>query len=71
MSDDFMYTDVGGNYERVIQHDGVRITVCRNRFEIAAMPNSELSEQQIAQAARDWVKWRKEQELRDAGRVPG
>ncbi len=68
--DDFIHIASGENYERVTQIDGVRTTYCRNRFEVIALPHGEVNEQQAVQAFRDWVRWRKEQELRDAGGVP-
>ena len=60
MDEDFIHIQTGENYERITQQDGVRTTVCRNRFEIIALPHGEVSEQQAVQAVRDWVRWRKE-----------
>lgn len=69
MSNDFIYLQVE-NYERVVQTDGVRTTVCRNRFEIATSTGCDVWEQQAVQALREWIRWRKEEELRLAGGVP-
>ena len=72
MSDDYLYVEAGEKYEKVTQHDGVRVTLCRNRFEIASMPHGEISEQQAVQALKDLVRWRKAQEdMREPGCVPG
>ena len=64
-----MYVETG--VRRVVQVDGVRTTVCENRFEIVASDRSEVIEQQAVQALREWVRWRKEQEVRRAGDLPG
>ena len=70
MSDDYVYTDLE-NYTRVVHHDGVRTTVCANRFEIVAAPGNDIWEQQAVQSLREWVRWRREQEeLREPGGVP-
>jgi hypothetical protein len=50
------------DYKRVVHHDGVRTTMCRNRFEVVAVPGGEIWEQQTVQMLRDWVRWRKAQE---------
>jgi hypothetical protein len=56
-------------YERIIQQDGARITLCRNRFELIATPNNDINEQKVMQAFRDWIRWRRQEELRSAGVV--
>ena len=67
--DEYFYVQTQ-NYTRIVQSDGVRTTVCENRFEILAMPHSEVWEQQAVQALREWVRWRKENGLQDAGDLP-
>lgn len=59
------------SYERVVQQDGVRTTLCRNRFEVVAVPGNDIWEQQAVQLFREWIKWRRQQEeLRQSGCVP-
>lgn len=69
-SDDYIHTRVGDDYEKIIQQDGVRTTICKNRYEILLTPTAELSEQQAMQQIREWIRWRNEKILRDAGAVP-
>jgi len=64
-----MYAEAG--VRRVVQVDGVRTTVSENRFEIIANYRSEIMEQQAVQALREWIRWRKEQEVRQPGDMPG
>lgn len=71
MEDDFTYIKAGEDYQRVVQIDGVRTVFCRNRFEIVSPPGNDIREQQAVQALRDWIRWRKEDQLRHSGRVPG
>jgi len=68
MEDDFIYVEAG--YKRVIQRDGVKTTIAKNRFEIIAAPGGDITEQSVVALVREWVKWRKEQ-MRDSGGVPG
>lgn len=56
-------------YERIIQQDGVRTTVCRNRYEVIATPGNDINEQKVVQAFRDWIRWRRQEELRQSGAV--
>lgn len=71
MSDDkYIEIRTGEDYERIVQADGVRTTVCLNRFEIIAQPTGEVNEQQAVQQLREWVRGRKEKEMRSAGIVP-
>mgnify|MGYP000359005743 CR=1 FL=1 len=71
MSDDkYIEIRAGQNYERIVQADGVRTTVCANRFEIIAHPTGGINEQQAVQQLREWIRGRKEKEMRSAGIVP-
>ena len=70
MQDDYIYIQAE-DYTRVVHQDGVRTTVCNNRFEIAVAPGNDIWEQQAVQALREWIRWRKEQELRRSGAVSG
>ena len=56
-------------YERIVQQDGVKTTVCRHRYEVIATPGNEINEQRVVQAFRDWIRWRRQEELRHAGAV--
>ena len=72
MSDDFLYYEAGGDVRRVVQQDGVRTTVCLNKFEMVVAPGNDLWEQQAVQNLREWIRWRRAQEeLRQAGSVSG
>ena len=66
-NDDYILIDTGEDYSKIVQTDGVRTTVCANRFEILTSARAEINEQQAMQQLREWVKWRKEKELRTAG----
>lgn len=55
------------DYERIVQSDGVRTTVCINRFEVIAQPTGEVNEQQAVQRLREWIRSRREKGLQDAG----
>ena len=70
MSDDYLYVSNGENYERITHIAGVKTTVCRNRFEISCTDHSEINEQSAISELRSWLK-RREEEVRDAGRVSG
>lgn len=72
MSDDrYIEIRTGENYERVVQADGVRTTVCANRFEIITHPAGDINEQQAVQQLREWIRGRKEKEVCGAGSVSG
>ena len=59
------------DYTRVVHQDGVKTTVCLNKFEIIVAPGNDLWEQQAVQSLREWVRWRREQEdLRESRGVP-
>jgi len=66
-NEDYILVETGEDYSKVIQTDGVRTTVCANRFEILTSARSEINEQQAMQQLREWVRWRKEKELRTVG----
>lgn len=67
MEDDFVYVEAG--YKRVVQHDGVKTTICENRIEIIATPGGDITEQNVVALVREWVRWRKEQ-MRASGGLP-
>jgi hypothetical protein len=64
---DFLYVDqTEQSYQRIVNMDGVRTTVCENRFEIATLATAEVNEQVAIHALKDWLRWRKMQaELRE------
>jgi len=58
----YMYVEqTEHSYQRIINMDGVRTTVCENRFEIATTTYAEINDQVAIQALKDWLRWRKEQ----------
>jgi hypothetical protein len=63
MSDSYIYVDLGTEYQKVLHSDGIRTTICTNRFEILASPTGEIKEQAAIQQLRDWIKWRRENEV--------
>jgi hypothetical protein len=66
---DYLYTE--GNYERITNLAGVKTTVCKNRFEIACHDKAEINEQRAIEDLKAWIAKRREEEMRDAGSVPG
>lgn len=71
MDDDYLYTEISEqHYSRVTSVNGVRTTVCDNRFEIIAKPDCEIAEQQAIQMLRTWVRER-QAKLRKPGDLPG
>jgi len=71
--EDYLYYEqTNGAYKRVMHLDGVRTTVCENRFEISVQDRTEIWEQLAVQQLREWIKWRKEQEeLRESRSLSG
>lgn len=68
-NDDYIHIRTGPDYEKVVQQDGVRTTVCENRYEVLAQPTAEVSEQQAVQALREWIRRRNEKIMQGAGCV--
>lgn len=68
---DFLYVEqTEQSYQRIVNMDGVRTTVCENRFEIATLINAEVNEQIAIHALKDWLKWRRHQaQLREPSGV--
>jgi hypothetical protein len=66
-NDDYMLIEAGKDYSKIIQTDGVRTTVCANRFEVLTSARAEINEQQAIQQLREWIRWRREKELRESG----
>ena len=71
MSEDYIYSSTGGGYERITHIAGVKTTVCRNRFEVVCQDRGEANEQLLVQELRAWIAKRRQEEMRDAGSVPG
>mgnify|MGYP003338246565 CR=1 FL=1 len=62
MEDDYVYSEPeGGGRRSVTQHNGVRVTVCQNRFEVLLHPNGEMHEQNLVQALRGWIRHRQKE----------
>ena len=52
---DFLYVDQSESYQRIINMDGVRTTVCANRFEIATTTDGVISLfNQLAELCRSY-----------------
>lgn len=51
------------DYRKILHLDGTRITLGDNRFELSAVQGNEINEQQSVQKLREWLRWRKEQEI--------
>ena len=69
-NDDYMLIETGKDYSKIVQTDGVRTTVCANRFEVLTSARAEINEQQAIQQLREWIRWRREKELRESGYLP-
>lgn len=69
MSDDYIHIRTGPDYEKVVQQDGVRTTVCYHRYEVLVQPTAEVSEQQAVQAFREWIRWRNAKVMQGTGCV--
>ena len=69
-NEDYILVNADEDYSKVVQTDGVRTTVCANRFEILTSSRAEVQEQQALQQLREWIRWRKEKELRVVGSLP-
>jgi hypothetical protein len=71
MEDDYMYSEtIDGARRSVTQIDGVRITVCENRFEVVAPPGGDIKEQHTVQMFREWMRQR-QAKLRATGDLSG
>ena len=72
MSDDFIYTaSVEGNYERITNFAGVKTTICKNRFEVTCQLHAEINEERVVGELKAWIAKRRDEEMLDAGGVPG
>lgn len=69
-NDDYLLIEKGKDYSKIIQTDGVKTTVCANRFEVLTSAHAEINEQQTIQQLREWIKWRRDKELRESGDMP-
>jgi hypothetical protein len=68
-NDDYIHIRTGPDYEKVVQQDGVRTTVCESRYEILASPTAEVSEQQAVQQLREWIRARNAKVMQGTGCV--
>ena len=71
MSDDFIHATGGENYERITNMAGVKTTICKNRFEVVCQPHAEVNEQRAIDDLKAWIAKRRDEEMLDAGGVPG
>ena len=69
--DDYIEIVTGSNYRKTVQLDGVKTTVCLNRFEILCGADSEVREHEAVQLLRQWLKHRREEVLRLSGSLSG
>jgi hypothetical protein len=70
-NEDYIHIRTGPDYERVVQQDGVRTTVCESRYEILAQPTAEVQEQQAVQQLREWIRARNAKIMQLSGSVSG
>jgi len=68
-NDDYIHIRTGPDYEKVVQQDGVRTTVCENRYEVLASPTAEVSEQHAMQQLREWIRLRNAKIMQGTGCV--
>jgi hypothetical protein len=69
-NDDYIHIKSWPDYEKVVQQDGVRTTVCENRYEVLAQPTAEVSEQHAVQQLREWIRMRNAKIVQGTGCVP-
>lgn len=67
----FVHIKTGVDYEKVLQQDGVRTTVCEHRYELLVNPLATVSEQQAVQALREWIRNRNAKVVQMSGPVSG
>jgi hypothetical protein len=66
-----MYSIDEGAYERITNKQGVKTTVCKNRFEVVCRDRAEVNELEAIAEFKAWLARRKEEAMRDDGGVPG
>lgn len=63
---------IGENeYERVTNKQGVKTTVCKNRFEVICRERAEVNDMEAIAEFKAWLARRREESMRDDGGVPG
>ena len=67
----YMYKVDRGDYERVTNKQGVKTTVCKNRFEVVCRERAEINELEAITEFKTWLARRREDAMRDDGGVPG
>jgi hypothetical protein len=70
-NDDYIEIVAGSNYRRTVQIDGVKTTVCFNRFEILCEPSGEVREKAVMQLLKEWLKQRRKAVLQLSGDMSG
>jgi hypothetical protein len=68
---DYIHMTAGENYERITNLGGVKTTICKNRFEVICQPRAEVNEERAVAELKAWIAKRREEEMRDAGDMPG
>jgi hypothetical protein len=68
-NDYYIHIRTGPDYETVVQQDGVRTTVCENRYEILVQPTGTVPEQNAIQQFRDWIRARNAKDMQGVGCV--
>ena len=59
------------DYERVTNKQGVKTTVCKNRFEVICRERAEVNDMEAIAEFKAWLARRREDSMRDDGGVPG
>ena len=53
-------------FDRLLNHSGVRVTICKNRFEVVVIDQSAMNDQKIVNDMRSWLNLhRKDMALKD------
>jgi len=68
--DNYLEIVTGDNYRKTVQRDGVKTTMCLNRFEVLCLQNADMQERQIMAMLKDWLRYRRQEMLRVSGDMP-
>ena len=71
MDEFYVYKAEDEDYEKTMQHAGVRTTISKNRFEVLCRDRAEVNDQATIQELKAWLARRKEDALREDGSVSG
>ena len=56
-------------FDRVLNHSGVKITVCKNRLEILVNDQSAMNDQKIVNDVRSWLALHRKEVMVNDGKV--